>query len=141
MRSRHTTYSATILTPCPYDPMRSRHTTYSAIPHYMTSQLRSFFLESSQYSVFDLSGTPPFCTAIRPRPTFPPAVRTYVAQLWVQPLFTHLLPNCGFQPLFIQRLPTFKFTAPCSDIHTFQPRFILLWGSFRPQVCSPIQIA
>jgi hypothetical protein len=31
------------------------HTTYSAIPHYTTSQLRSFFLENSEYSVFDMS--------------------------------------------------------------------------------------
>ena len=31
------------------------HTTYSAIPHYTTSESRSFFLENSEYSIFDLS--------------------------------------------------------------------------------------
>ena len=31
------------------------HTTYSAIPHYTTSQLKSFFLENSEYSIFDFT--------------------------------------------------------------------------------------
>ena len=33
----------------------SWHTTYSAIPHYVTSQLKSFFLEGSNYATFDMT--------------------------------------------------------------------------------------
>lgn len=30
------------------------HTSYAGVPHYMTSKMRSLFLENSQYSVFDM---------------------------------------------------------------------------------------
>ena len=48
----------------------SWHTTYAPVPHYITSEMRSVFLEGYEYAAFDLRKADRVQIQVPPTPTF-----------------------------------------------------------------------